>query len=394
MRNKVGQAVSGADYFDRPAEQNKIIRALRADANVLISSPRRIGKTSILYKLVDSDIEGFHFLYIITQSIKTEDDFYRRLYETIIDNGAVTTRATKIGHKAKDALRSALNRVKGVKGVELREGKGVDYKERFFNTMRAISLDDRKIVILVDEFTQTVENIVRSGGKDQALNFLQALREFRHDETLRQNLLFVFTGSVGLENVAGRIEASDLISDLTSIKVAPLKDKEATKLLGLLLEGLRLEGIILHAEAPSISYALKKIEWLIPFHIQALVQEIGNLAEAGKSTKVTKKMVDMALDGMLQHRNHFDLWQNRLKKSLSTPEYRFAEEVLSAISRKNVLSSNEVLNLGVKHDLRDDYKQVVRVLIHDGYINNNDQPEVYRFNSPVLRRWWYENCAC
>ncbi len=388
MKNKVGQAVSGEDYFDRPSEQNKIIRALRNDANVLISSPRRIGKTSILFKLVDSDIEGFHFLYIITQSIKTEDDFYRRLYETIIDDDAVASRTTRIGHKTRDFVSAALNRIKGVKGVEIREGKGTDYRERFFNTMRTLPLEGRKIVILVDEFTQTVENIVRSGGKEQALSFLQALRELRHDEALRDNLLFVFTGSVGLENVAGRIEASDLISDLTSIKVAPLKDKEASILLGLLLEGLGLR-----AEAPSISYAIKKIEWLIPFHLQALVQEIGDLAAEDRSTKVTKKMVDLAFDGMLQHRNHFDLWQNRLKKSLSRPEYKFAEEVLDIISRKHSLSTNEVLDLAVKHDLRDDYKQVMRVLIHDGYINNNDRPEVYRFNSPVLRRWWYENCA-
>jgi predicted AAA+ superfamily ATPase len=84
-RNKVGPPVSGEDFFDRPKEINKIMRALKTDHHILISSPRRVGKTSILFRLADMGEENYYFLYLITQSINTENDFYKRLYWAIVD---------------------------------------------------------------------------------------------------------------------------------------------------------------------------------------------------------------------------------------------------------------------------------------------------------------------
>jgi hypothetical protein len=49
--------------------------------------------------------------------------------------------------------------------------------------------------------------------------------------------------------------------------------------------------------------------------------------------------------------------------------------------------------MAVKRGIEEDYKKIIRVLMHDGYINNNDDPEVYRFNSPILKTWWFKNVA-
>jgi hypothetical protein len=57
------------------------------------------------------------------------------------------------------------------------------------------------------------------------------------------------------------------------------------------------------------------------------------------------------------------------------------------------MKSNEIIDLSVKYNIRDSYKNLLNTLIYDGYINNNEDPKVYRFNSPLLRQWWRNNVA-
>ena len=41
----------------------------------------------------------------------------------------------------------------------------------------------------------------------------------------------------------------------------------------------------------------------------------------------------------------------------------------------------------------EDYKDIVVSLVYDGYINNNENIKIYRFNSPILRMWWRKYVA-
>ena len=385
-RNKVGPPVSGKDFFERPKEINKIMRALRSDHHILISSPRRVGKTSILFRLADMGEENYYFLYVITQSINSENDFYKRLYWAVVDCDSLSSNTLRLTHKAKSFLKNTIAKVKSIKGIDLAPGKEQNFKDLFIKVLKSVSLEGSKIIIMIDEFTQTIENIIRKEGDDQAVELLQSIREIRHDDEIRNNVLFILTGSVGLENIAARLNSVDLIGDLNSIKVSPLKEKEASELIKELLE-----GSVYALKKEHISYILKKIEWFIPFYIQLFVQEIQNVCDDRPAQKITKSALDTAFRQMLDHRNHFEHWQTRLKKTFKKEEYRFAEEALNSIAKNKAVSSNDLLNIAVKRQLEDDYKKIIRVLIHDGYINNNDDPEVYRFNSPILRTWWFNN---
>jgi len=55
-------------------------------------------------------------------------------------------------------------------------------------------------VLMVDEFPQTIENIVRNSNEQAAIQFLQSNREIRQNPALSQHLQFIYTGSIGLEN--------------------------------------------------------------------------------------------------------------------------------------------------------------------------------------------------
>jgi len=88
MRNIIGQAVSGADFFDRPQVIKRIRRAIRNGNQVYLSAPRRVGKTSIMHHLSDNPEPGEHYVYAITQSVDSLDGFYKELAKQVIGSDA------------------------------------------------------------------------------------------------------------------------------------------------------------------------------------------------------------------------------------------------------------------------------------------------------------------
>lgn len=391
MRNIAGQAVSGRDFFDRPEVIRKIMRELGKDSNILISSPRRVGKTSVLFHLADYQDGNYLFLYVITQSVSSENDFYRRLYRIIVESGSAISTYTRISCKTKDFLRNAVGKVKSIKikgvAAELDKPGEPDYCNLFCNLMNTLPLDGLKLVIMIDEFTQTVENIMKKHGETAAVRFLQSMRERRLDEVLKERVLFIYTGSIGLENIAGRLLSSDLINDLPPVKVGPLNEKQAKQLVREVLGSLDFT-----IDEPIVEYMLSKIEWLIPFYIQLFIQEIDNIFIDEGAGKVTKAIVEKAFVRMLEHRNHFEHWQKRLRKTFKKDDYRLAEDILNHAAVKGSITSNDIVNIAVR-EKEDHYKDIVRVLVHDGYINNTEEASAYRFNSPILKTWWYKNVA-
>lgn len=80
MENIVGQIASQGNFYMRKREIREIMRNLKANANIQIAAPRRVGKSSILYHLKDFPEMGFINLYIQVESSRNKDDFYRKIY--------------------------------------------------------------------------------------------------------------------------------------------------------------------------------------------------------------------------------------------------------------------------------------------------------------------------
>jgi len=137
-----------------------------------------------------------------------------------------------------------------------------------------------------------------------------------------------------------------------------------------------------------LKYALKKIEWLIPFHIQLVVQEIGNLTV--KDSEINSELVNQAFENIIQIRNnnHFEHYYGRLKKQFKNPELSFVIELLDKLANEGTIKKAIIFDLAVKHKFEEKWRHTLEVLVYDGHINNTGDREVYRFNSPLVRLWW------
>jgi len=380
MRNIVGQTPRGKDFFPRDKIIKRIYRRLDSGSNIFIAAPRRVGKTAIMRYLEDNPRENYEFKYIITESVDNAAAYFKQFSDTL-------HHLKTISEKSGEAIAKFLSKINKIEFSGLKvgfDGKNKpDYLEELKAILNTLDSSDTRVVIMVDEFPQTVENILRESGQGAAERFLQFNREIRHQAS--EKLLFILTGSMGLPVIAEKLDATKEINDLNTIEIPPLNRTEAQKFTASLLN---------YAEIPyeqkAIEHLLDKIEWFIPFHLQLLVQELIDQYDDTPET-VNPATVDNAFAQIadMRHNAYFEHYYSRLKKTFNANEYPFALAVLNELTRNDECDIEAVKRLAQTHHLGN-YPLVLRTLEFDGYIFQTIKANTtrFRFTSPVLRLWW------
>ena len=327
----------------------------------------------------------YYPVYVFVESVDSSDELYRKLLSALSDQDFVSTLSRVSQRFERWAKKIRIEEI----GTKIRFGAAgdVDYHAEFLQFARGLDLDGR-IVLLVDELPQAVENILGNKTEQetrQAVRLLQTLRDCRHDPRLAERIQFVFAGSIGLDNIAAALGASKHINDLKSLRIPPLSADEGRAFLDSEIERLGLD-----APKPVREYLLATIgwEWLIPHFISRLAEEL----PAGP---LEPPAVDQALLDLLGQQNVFEHWYGRLRMALQPTELHFVKAVLgrAANPRENGIHTRTITNLSVKHGVLDRQADLLGILKHDGYLNNEQEPARYRFNSPIIREWWWRNVA-
>lgn len=383
MEIRTGNAVRGENFYRRDFLVEKIWDRIESGNNILLVAPRRVGKTSLMLHLKDNPKENHNFIFINVESVTSENEFFRILLSKLISSGMV-----KFIHKSQNFIKEHLPIVKkiGHDGVTF-DSKEYDFFNAYKTTLEKMDLKDKKLIIILDEFPEALENIRLDFDDRTAIHFLHSNRVIRLSDKIK-NVHFIYGGSIGLENIVKQLNSMQVIDDIESIKIKPLSYKEAINFISLLLKNVEFE-----ISKENTEYILNKIEWLIPFYIQLTLLAINDLYRETKASNVSKKMIDDAFLEAIEKRQYFELWHTRLRKSLKKDEYNFAKELLNLISEKDTIETNAIHNLALKNKLEKDFKDILGLLVYDGYINNNEDIKIYRFNSPVLRMWWWKYVA-
>lgn len=386
-----GQVARGEEqYLERKDITDDLWSMIEASSNVLIAAPRRVGKTSIMHHVCDNPKEGYSMLMVISESVHSEDEFYKLLFESVIKILSNNKKAFKI---ASTGVKGFFSKIKGFNvlklGVELDATQGLDYFTEFKNIIEGLSIGGNKLVIMIDEFSQTVENIKNTKSTQEAVHFLQTNRELRQMGNMNNKVQFVYAGSIGLENIVSMLESTNLINDLSGLEVPPLRIKQAMEFMDELIELLPFKLTKKQKE-----YILLKIEWLILFYIQLVIKELKSLY-LNKAThkKISNELIDNTFSKIIKNRNYFEHWLARLKKAFILEEYKFAIELLNIVSINMKIDRNQIIDIAIKHNIKESYINILHSLEYDGYISKQGEERSFKFNSPILRMWWYENVA-
>jgi hypothetical protein len=379
MKNSLGNPARGDAFYNRKKEISRIYKILDTGTSIYLSAPRRVGKTSILKYLEEFPKENYYFIYVITESVDNSNDFFKAIFEELIKSDAIK-KLEQISSSIKNAITSVLGRVKSIYKVELREGEESDYYEILVELLSQIKAEFGRVVIMVDEFPQTIQNVLDKADNKTAETFIQKNRELRHHKHVHDKINFIYTGSVSLFPMIEKVTSLTSINDLRTVEVNPLTHEQAMEFIRLLMEN---EEFSLNEDL--INYILKKVSWLIPFHLQLIQQEIVDVYES-TGEAIDPEAVDLAYEQIIHTRNkpQFEPYFSRLAKIFKGDEHDFALEVLMYTAQNETIDKQVLSDKSVKYRI-DDINNIMNILEGDGYLFKT--AGIYRYTSPILQSW-------
>lgn len=409
IESSVGRPVRGINFFDREQEQRLLWRHLET-SHVLLLAPRRVGKTSLLYRLMDTAKDhGRRAVYVSVADARTEDDVVRKLIAALAghpDSPKIWKRLEK-GPFKRFIARLLPTVTAGPISVELDKTApevGAEGWQRLAEAVaEAIAAVGEPWVILVDELPIFVLNLLRQdGGPDgpvaRTRHFLNWFRHLRNPTQppgqLRPDggaaLRWVVAGSIGLDAVVARARLGDTINDLALLPLGPFSPAVADDFLEALATSY---GLALTAET-RLRLA-ERAGWLIPFYLQVLFSRLHDLvAETGLTP--SPALVDRVVDELLTpaYRAYFDYWRQRLTEELGRPDDQRALALLACVAERG-----EADRVALDHTLSEHIPEpterqrtltfLLEVLENDGYLTNEaGPPRTWRFRSALLREYW------
>lgn len=392
VTNRVGPPVTGDDFFDREREQAQVWDFLERD-HLLLLAPRRVGKTSLMQRLQESAAaRGFHATYCSVADAADEEAFLERLLHAI---GNVETGRGILHRLSEGAIGRFLRRVKKMEvvgsGVELDVAKEATWTQLAEILVRALNRQEGKWLLLVDEmpvFLLALTRLDSTGAR--ARHFLNWFRTLRQEVDFRQDLRWLLAGSIGLDTVTARLRVGDTINDLHLFHLGPFSPEVADDLLK---ELARSHEIALAQDVRA--HMIRKVGWLIPFHLQLLFSELRALC-SDRQGEPSVERVEEAFAELLKpaKRGYFDYWRQRLEEELGRPDSSYAVELLNAAAQDETGVSRATLSQLLERPIQDALDRaeklrfVLDVLESDGYLVADEGR--YRFRSPLLRQFWLE----
>lgn len=380
IENRIGPPVEGKDFYGREKELRIANRLLDSGHSLLLSAPRRIGKSSFAKRLIeDKKAQGWKCVYIDLEQTTTEDGFLYLIIEYFERNHVWRQKTDGMLQGAK-AILDRINKISiGPVGFDL---SSPERKEDLYKSLKELIRHDEETFIVVDELTLFLGVLLKSDGGEEKVSFiLNWLRSLR--QVAGTKVRWLFCGSVGLKNFTASLNLSYAINDLTDFSLDELTPEEARGL----MEGL-CQGEGMNMDEESIIYALEKLHWNIPYFIQILFSKLRD----NYTGAVSKEDIDTAY-GQLCSESYLNTWSERLA------EYREMERparlILNGLSARRSGLRRETL-LGILMTGQDPsnagetdllLSKVLEMLENDGYLLRKGP--VRSFRSPLLRDYWY-----
>ncbi len=380
----IGNPVRGDDFYDREVDQRKLWRALRSN-HVLLLSPRRVGKTSLMYRLRDTAAEqGMVAAMVSMAPALSELDFVRRLYTAVVDvDGSMLQRVAEssLGMQLQRFFPKAVGA--GPVSMEFQEEADVAWTDLGKALAATLSASGKPWLLLVDEVPIFVLKLLRSeGGRERAVAFLDWFRD------LRQHIVgvrWLMAGSIGLDTLAERHHFTASLNDLQILHLGAFEADIADRYL---VEVTTSYDLPLQEDVRR--HLVARVGWALPFFLNLMVSALLDLRDEGVPSD--RAAVDQAFERLagFDQRSYFDHWRQRLHEQLDPREARWAHGLLDRMSDDDGGASADTLrqafaDLGGPDDERD-LRFLLGLLHTDGYAVEQDGR--WRFRSPLLREFW------
>lgn len=343
-----------------------VINYLLRGNNIVISAPRRGGKTSFMMQLVkDMEERNYQTYYIDLENAKNPPQFSAILLN-VLENEQYAGEFVK-------------------KGKEIKKTKQMDsnYREELERAFE--NFNDKPIILLIDELSFLIEEMLKEQDSVSVVDFLKWFKNLR--ETY-DKIRFVFSGSVKFETFKNIPNNDEFFNDCKEYSLLTFDKESAANL---------VEGLFYSENIYPPEYIIEEILHLaspyFPYFLQIVTYEIIRFYQSHQEFPGKEKIesiIDSELIGTTGRRFLDQFTINLLRY---TPlEEKGARAILNHLSSIEKEKKGKLENIFRKVTGNDNsFDRVMSLVEYDFYIEKSDN--YYRFNNNILKKWWKRNYA-
>ena len=384
IRGKVGSPVTGPDeFFDREREFAKVMGKINRGDSVYLSAPRRIGKTSLMHKLMIGLQEAGHTCFFFSMERYTSPSEWIAdwFVKAILGKGLTLPEKALMGLKK---IISGMGTSDSVSEVFLKGLFDTSNWRRagdeLFDTLASACEEGTRVVVFLDELAVLIEYLVAEDGKPELfLSWLRSIQQKHH-----KKLSIVIASSIGLYPLLNKLGLNDRMNAFLTVPIDAWDQETAIRCIHALARGYSLD---IDSETPNRIVNL--IGWCSPMYVQLFMdiladERLGGTCTCNDAERIYSEKIVRGQTGNYQ----LSPMEERLRKIFNEREYAQAMQWLSLLSASDhpVSSSELTAHAKVKGYYVDAVSNILLNLEHDGYIEGSRQGWVFR--SKLLKDWW------
>lgn len=383
VNNKTGSPVIGSDFFGREKEIEYVWDSIKNGNNIMLPSPRRVGKTSFALKMIEkAKKEGWKTVSINLEE-HNELEFINDFANQLIKQSTI--------EKIKQGGAKLLEEIKQLKPKFAYEGVEISLewqirKKDLYQKLKDLLDHEKPTLIFLDELTVLLSKLVKQeNGVEKASDLLHWMRAIRTKASSK--IKWIYCSSVGIENFTHTYNISESLNDVTDYYLKSFDENTSKKMLhklGAAQNAVELNEVI-------IENIIDKLDYCIPFFLQIMYEKISYLIKVeGKPNDET--IVTEAYKRITEEK-HFNTWIERIEKQygdLANHSFTLLKHICqekSGSKRQNI--ENQLINkIDDPEKMESILSRLLYMLKNDGYLIEEDS--LYKFRSPLLRDFWFK----
>lgn len=391
-RSLVGPIPDPDELYGRNDFIDHLWRLIDAN-NILLLAPRRFGKSGVMrhvllhprpgyvpmsFELEDVDSPE-EFVWRITKELLARDKFRRILSQTKRLPAGVMTWVRKNFDEAE---------FEGAK-VKFKAEIRADWRDAARRMLVELEQAEETAIFLFDELPAMLDLILERQGVEVANDFLAWFRTVRmaQRDVLRRHR-FIVAGSVGIDQILRKLNATDKLVDFARLTVDPLDASPAKQLVEDLAGTFEITWT---QELSERLFAL--IGAPVPYFIHVFFAQLGQLTAAARTSMSIAELNRVYTEAVLGPtcRHYFSHYSSRLKRYGSQGE-KASMAILRAVSGHGRVSRPVLFDVYRKGRGRGatelEFDDLLASLEYDWYLRLDPDTNEYYFRLKVMEEWW------
>ena len=342
--NRVGAPVRGSDFYGRETLIELIWQKLRA-GNILLAAPRRFGKTSVMYRLIDEPRFDFKVVHADLEHMIEPAELISQLAVQLAKDTRLSNIANGLSYFPKTLwtrFKETFSEVDLLKlKIKLREQLRPKWQESGEELFKRIADSENTIVFVLDEFPMMIDRMARSAThREEAKTLLRWLRGLRQSPNTR-NVRFLIAGSIGIGHVLNELGEISAINDFEQVRLEPFPPKVAKGLLTELAQSQKVQ-----LSDPCKRKMLQLIGTHVPYFIQVIFSETAKAHVQDGEPITPKKIEQIYRDKVLgvDCKTYFDHYYGRLRDYYRPDEEKAIKRILRELAVVGFLTRDACLS--------------------------------------------------